>query len=197
MVVLNHLSVRYGVVPLLKIFAEAGLNLNVALDSSRSLVGVRLVLRDDERRVLGSSWQCFSGNLFPLDAEGATVLRGLQFALDVGVSFIVVESDASSLVGFINDKVMSFSEIGLVVVEIQKLCLNFQNYLVIFGAMKVNWIAHSLTKLALVSVSDSFFIDANPLSVSIFSWLFLLYISYLKKKCYNKIYSLDCKKKML
>ncbi|KAL5819458.1 hypothetical protein ACOSQ4_023300 [Xanthoceras sorbifolium] len=114
------------------------LNLNVALDSSRSLVGVRLVLRDDERRVLGSSWQCFSGNLFPLDAEGATVLRGLQFALDVGVSFIVVESDASSLVGFINDNVMSFSEIGLVVVEIQKLCLNFQNYLVIFGAMKVN-----------------------------------------------------------
>ncbi|KAL5746260.1 hypothetical protein ACOSP7_027406 [Xanthoceras sorbifolium] len=152
---LNHLCMHYGADPLSKIFAEAvqaadvhhpaslsssavkwqpppagcvKLNSDAALDGSRSLVDVRLVLRD----------QHFGRSLSPLAAEGEAVLKGLKFALDIGILSIVVESDASSLVNLINGKVVALSEIGLVVTEIQNLCSNFQNCSFIFGSMKVN-----------------------------------------------------------
>ncbi|KAL5785328.1 hypothetical protein ACOSQ2_007720 [Xanthoceras sorbifolium] len=155
MVGLNHLCMHYGVVPISNIFVEvvvvswsiaflcefqqaadaprpatvsssavkwqpplagcAKHNSDTALDSSRSLVGVGLVLRDVEGRVLGSSWQ------------REAVLGGLKFALDIGVSSIVVESNASSLVDLINGKVVAFHEIGVVMDEIQSLCSNFQS----------------------------------------------------------------------
>ncbi|KAL5751754.1 hypothetical protein ACOSQ2_022261 [Xanthoceras sorbifolium] len=142
------LCMRYGAALLLKIFVEAvkaaaapcsasvtsgpvkwqppptnfvKLNSDTALASSRSLVGVCLSLRDDKGWVVGSSGQCFGGTLPPLATEGEAVLRGLKFALDVGVSSIVVKSDASSLVDLINVKMVASSEISLVVDEIQSL----------------------------------------------------------------------------
>ncbi|KAL5777232.1 hypothetical protein ACOSP7_010158 [Xanthoceras sorbifolium] len=164
------LCMRYRAALLLKIFVEAvpppanfvKLNSDAALASSRSLVGVGLVLRDDNGRVVGSSGQCFGRSLPPLAAEGEAVLRGLKFALDVGVSSIVVESDASSLVDLINGKIVASSKIDLVMDEIQSLCSNFQNCSFIFGSRKVNWVAHNLAKFALSFVSDFFLVDDVP-----------------------------------
>ncbi|KAL5821686.1 hypothetical protein ACOSQ3_023568 [Xanthoceras sorbifolium] len=163
MVILNHPCMVYKAAPLSKLFAEVmqtllltlllllqvllsssprvgfvKLNSDVALDSSCSLVGIGLVLRNGVGLVFGSSWQWFGSNLSSQAAEGEDVLRCLQFALDVGVSSVIVESDASSLVDLINGKVVVFSEISLVVAEIQTLCLNFHSCLVVFGSKKVN-----------------------------------------------------------
>ncbi|KAL5789443.1 hypothetical protein ACOSQ2_004331 [Xanthoceras sorbifolium] len=88
------------------------------------------------------------------------MVRELWFALDVGVSSIILEFDSCSLVELVLGNMVDCSEIGLVVEEIQHLCMNFSSYSMVFGYRKVNWVAHGLAKLALASVGDSFFIDS-------------------------------------
>ncbi|KAL5831871.1 hypothetical protein ACOSQ4_017225 [Xanthoceras sorbifolium] len=96
------------------------------------------------------------------------MVRGLKFARDVGASSIVLESDCSSLVGLVRGQVVDFSQIGLVVEEIQHISLHFNCFSVVFGSRKVNCVVHTLAKLALVSVGDSFLIDFVPPSVESF-----------------------------
>ncbi|KAL5831922.1 hypothetical protein ACOSQ4_017276 [Xanthoceras sorbifolium] len=88
--------------------------------------------------------------------------------MDVGFSSIILESDSSSLVGLVLGNMVDYLEIGLVVAEIQHLCLNFSWFSVVFRSRKVDWVAHDLAKLALVSVGDSFLIDFVPLFVELF-----------------------------
>ncbi|KAL5818099.1 hypothetical protein ACOSQ3_026477 [Xanthoceras sorbifolium] len=144
------------------------MNTDVALSSSRSLVEIGIVLRDDKGLILGSSGQCFGGYLSHIVIEGKAVLRGLKFAIDVGIAFLIMESNTSSLIGLINGKLVASSKIGLIVKEIQSLCFQFQHCSFFFGSRKVNWVAHTLAKLALSSVSDFFLIDVVPLLVELF-----------------------------
>ncbi|KAL5834915.1 hypothetical protein ACOSQ4_014412 [Xanthoceras sorbifolium] len=96
------------------------------------------------------------------------MVRGLKFARDVGASSIILESDYSSLVGLVCSLVVDFSEIGLVVEEIQHLSLQFSCFSMAFGSRKVNCVAHALAKLTSASVGDSFLIDSVPPSVESF-----------------------------
>ncbi|KAL5830291.1 hypothetical protein ACOSQ3_019759 [Xanthoceras sorbifolium] len=77
------------------------LNVDAVLCEARGLVGIGFVLRDEEGQVFGSSWQQFGGGLSPVAAEAAAMVTGLRFALDVGVTSIVLESKSSSLVGLV------------------------------------------------------------------------------------------------
>ncbi|KAL5787121.1 hypothetical protein ACOSP7_004070 [Xanthoceras sorbifolium] len=96
------------------------------------------------------------------------MVREPWFALDVGVSSIILESDSCSLVKLVLGNMVDCLEIGLVVEEIQHLCMNFSRYSVVFGSRKVNWVTHGLAKLALTSIGDSFFIDSVSPSVASF-----------------------------
>ncbi|KAL5752847.1 hypothetical protein ACOSP7_023037 [Xanthoceras sorbifolium] len=96
------------------------------------------------------------------------MVRGLKFARDFGASSIILESDCSPFVGLVRGLVVDFSEIGLVVEEIQHLSLHFACFSVAFGSRKVNCVAHALAKLALASVGNLFLFDSVPFSVESF-----------------------------
>ncbi|KAH7570019.1 hypothetical protein JRO89_XS05G0033100 [Xanthoceras sorbifolium] len=74
------------------------INTDAALDLDRGLVGIGVVVRDHQGLVCGSSAQCIRAHFSPLVAEGTALLRGLLFAVDLGVPLASVESDSAVLV---------------------------------------------------------------------------------------------------
>ncbi|KAL5742092.1 hypothetical protein ACOSP7_028824 [Xanthoceras sorbifolium] len=106
------------------------LNIDVALDiENNSMIGVGVVLRDHKGQVLGFSWQRFRGCFSPQVAEALAMLRGLHFALELGINPCIVESDASNVVELVNGHKVSLSEISLIV-EIQNLLARCPNYVI-------------------------------------------------------------------
>ncbi|KAL5826304.1 hypothetical protein ACOSQ4_018101 [Xanthoceras sorbifolium] len=73
------------------------INTDAALDLDRGLVGIGVVVRDHQGLVCGSCAQCIRAHFSPLVAEGTALLRGLLFAVDLGVPLASVESDSAVL----------------------------------------------------------------------------------------------------
>ncbi|KAL5852571.1 hypothetical protein ACOSQ3_007689 [Xanthoceras sorbifolium] len=135
------------------------MNCDATIDEGRKLVGLGVVLRDHFGRVLGSSWQRMAVGFSPAIAEATAIFRGLRFALDLGVSLSLVESDASSVVGLINGSADSSTDIGLVILDIKRCLVEFPNCSISFVPRAANSVTHSLAKLALSSCEYGFFID--------------------------------------
>ncbi|KAL5777552.1 hypothetical protein ACOSP7_010478 [Xanthoceras sorbifolium] len=136
------------------------MNCDVALNEVSQLVGLGVVLRDHLGQVLGSSRQRVPAGFSPAIAEATAIFRGLRFALDIGVTLSLVESDASLAVGLINGSADTSANIGLVILDIKRCLFEFLNCQISFVPRAANFVAHRLVKFTLFSCEYDFLIDA-------------------------------------
>ncbi|KAL5806129.1 hypothetical protein ACOSQ3_029039 [Xanthoceras sorbifolium] len=128
------------------------------MDSARGLVGIWIIVRD-QKGLCGSSAQCLKAHFCPLVAESVALLRGLRFAVDLGIPSAVVESDAAVVVDCVKAGVVLGSDFGLVLHDIFLVLEQVIFSSVGFAPRECNKAAHTLAKLALSLSSDLFLID--------------------------------------
>ncbi|KAL5732467.1 hypothetical protein ACOSQ2_032159 [Xanthoceras sorbifolium] len=108
------------------------INTDAALDSDKGLVGIGIINKAHQGLVYG-----------------VALLRGLRFAVNLGVPSALVESDAAVVVASVNASVALRSNFGLVLHDIS-LVLEQGNFSsVCFAPRECNKATHTLTKLAL------------------------------------------------
>ncbi|KAK2663455.1 hypothetical protein Ddye_002029 [Dipteronia dyeriana] len=90
---------------------------------------------------------------------------GIQFTLDTGLVPAMVESDALSVVKMVNSGVSTSVNIGLVVDEVVAFLQLNDVVSVSFVYRKANFVAHSLSKLALKISDDLFWLQTYLTSV--------------------------------
>ncbi|KAK2664671.1 hypothetical protein Ddye_003245 [Dipteronia dyeriana] len=83
------------------------INTYASIQTQSNCVGVGIVIRDRSGWVMGSSAQHIQACFAPLIAEAITILQGIEFARDMGVLPVMVESDALGVVTYINDGTLS------------------------------------------------------------------------------------------
>ncbi|KAK0595025.1 hypothetical protein LWI29_002683 [Acer saccharum] len=141
------------------------INCDAALNTASCLVGVGIVIRNSVGLVMASSSQRISASFSPQVAEAVAIQRGLQFALDSGLTPCRIDSDAEIVVAWINRAVPLCSDIGIVLMDIQNLLqLNFC-LSVNFVPRKANRVAHVLAKNGLSCVEDMFWLEDSPPSI--------------------------------
>ncbi|KAK3200415.1 hypothetical protein Dsin_023830 [Dipteronia sinensis] len=109
-------------------------------------------------RVLRKSMLAFT----PLIAESLAVLRGIQFASEVGHWPCIFETDAQGVVNLITASSVPCADIGLILSDIFALLESFPNYSFAFVPRCGNMAAHCLAKLGLSLVSDCFWLEEFP-----------------------------------
>ncbi|KAK4852517.1 hypothetical protein QYF36_024774 [Acer negundo] len=95
-------------------------NSDAAIDVSRGVVGIGLVIRNSEGCVMASSSQQLFASFSPMVAEAVAIQKGNQLAIDTGLVPLEMVSDAAVVVGLVNDMEDHASEIGLVIDAIRK-----------------------------------------------------------------------------
>ncbi|KAK2642392.1 hypothetical protein Ddye_024155 [Dipteronia dyeriana] len=111
---------------------------------------------------MASSSQKIEASFSPQIAEAMTILRGLQLALDTGLSPCRIDSDAEVIVNWINIGVVIFSKVGSVIDDIrllldQVLCVSFN-----FVPRTANQVAHMLAKNGLACDENLFWLEEFP-----------------------------------
>ena len=94
------------------------INSDVVLDMVGHMVGLGVVIRNSDGLVMSSSSQKITTTFFPQVAEAVAISRGLQLAIDSGLTPCMLESDAEVVVKWINNVVPLCSEIGNVISDI-------------------------------------------------------------------------------
>ncbi|KAK2641436.1 hypothetical protein Ddye_023199 [Dipteronia dyeriana] len=79
------------------------INTNASIQAQSNCMGVGIVIRDRSGWVMGSSAQRIQACFTPQIAEAIAILRGIEFARDMGLLPVVVESDALGVVKHIID----------------------------------------------------------------------------------------------
>ncbi|KAI9195822.1 hypothetical protein LWI28_018444 [Acer negundo] len=138
------------------------LNTDASLDSTSQQIDLGMVIRDQEGFIMGSSAQRVDANFSPKVAEALAILRGLIFAVDIGLLPVSVELDTLEVVSLINSGKDISAGIGLFVEEIRGLLLRNTGCSLGFASGKANSVAHSISKLALSVVKDCFCLESYP-----------------------------------
>ncbi|KAK0574247.1 hypothetical protein LWI29_020355 [Acer saccharum] len=100
------------------------LNSNVAVDGSRRMVGIGLVICNFEGCVMATSSQRICAYYSPMVDEAVAIMKGLHLAFDTGLVPLDLVSDAAVVVGMVNDMKEHDLEIGLVIDAIRRLMLS-------------------------------------------------------------------------
>ncbi|KAL5863032.1 hypothetical protein ACOSQ3_000546 [Xanthoceras sorbifolium] len=108
-----------------------------------------MVIRDCNGIVLMATAAGYSASFFPLVSETAALKRGLELALEVGFSNLVVETDSLTLIKAINSNLLPFSKIGNFVKDISILIHNLGILNISFIYRKVNKTVDALAKFGL------------------------------------------------
>ena len=138
------------------------INCDAALSGSSSLAGVGIVIRDHCGMVMVASSQKFVATFTPQVAEAMAILQSLQLAIDSGLFPCCVESDAKVVVDWINSNKVLFSDIGSVISDIRRLCLQARCGSFLFVPRKANQIVHVLAKNSLSCDEDMFWLEEFP-----------------------------------
>ncbi|KAL5854464.1 hypothetical protein ACOSQ4_004266 [Xanthoceras sorbifolium] len=125
------------------------INSDVAVDVRGRRLGFGVVIRDCTGKVLVSYTSLLLG-LFSSDiGEALAILLGLRLAIDMGLSTVCVESDAAPVVKQLSSRVISCSDIGLILDDILSLVVNFADLSFSSVRRSANIVAHGLAKFAL------------------------------------------------
>ncbi|KAK3217704.1 hypothetical protein Dsin_011674 [Dipteronia sinensis] len=128
----------------------------------RKIVGVGIVIRDLDGFVEAASSQRISATYSPHVAKAVAIYKGFLLASQTDFWRVEVESDAAVVVGWVNDGKVMESEVGLVVEDIKLLTNTMLFCTVNFVSRKFNRVAHCLTKLALSSNEDLYWLEEYP-----------------------------------
>ncbi|KAL5863518.1 hypothetical protein ACOSQ3_001032 [Xanthoceras sorbifolium] len=115
--------------------------------------------------VRGAVHMC--ANFSPLMAEAIAVRRGLQLAIEFGLSSFLVESDALGVINVISWNLVPCSDMGMVLFDIYCLANSLHVSSFSFVPRLANMVANALAKVALSILSDLFWIDSCPSDVEL------------------------------
>ncbi|KAL4386555.1 hypothetical protein GQ457_09G024480 [Hibiscus cannabinus] len=124
-----------------------------------------IVVRDNEGFVLGSCYRFNHGVTSNFQDETMDVLQGLLFALDLGLSKVVVETDAKIVYLKLASCELDRSEIGSHTRDIKTLALHFVSCSFSFISRNGNRVAHAMAVAGFQDGTDRFWVEDVPTSV--------------------------------
>ncbi|XP_042939476.1 uncharacterized protein LOC122274506 [Carya illinoinensis] len=129
------------------------LNWDAALDRIQSRIGIGVVVRDYEGRILATMRK--NKCLFPdpLLAEAYGTLQATTFGLELGLRKIILQGDSLQITQALKKKDANWTSVGMFVSEAKEIRKNFLKRDVLHVRRDGNVIAHVLAKDALV-ISD-------------------------------------------
>ncbi|KAL5804675.1 hypothetical protein ACOSQ3_031475 [Xanthoceras sorbifolium] len=95
-------------------------------------------------------------------AEAMTLLHGIQFAAEMGLGPIGVESDSSSIVSAINSRDIPRSDMDLVLYAIIQFIDSLSVIHVVFVPCNCNAVAHGLVRFSLFVVESLYWLEDSP-----------------------------------
>ncbi|KAK3193886.1 hypothetical protein Dsin_025196 [Dipteronia sinensis] len=141
------------------------INVDAALDMDGYVVGFGLVVQNSHGLVVASSVQRVIASYSSFTAETMAVLQGLNFAIDLGVRPIVIESDALAAVKLIDSGAYSSADIGVIIGEILTKLEGIDGGSVQFVSREANYVAHTLARMGLSISDDVVWLEDYPLCV--------------------------------
>ncbi|KAK3193591.1 hypothetical protein Dsin_024901 [Dipteronia sinensis] len=121
-----------------------------------------LVVRNHLGLVMATSAQRMVASDSPQAAEAITVLRGIELAIDTGLVSAVIESDALGVVNQIKSRGPNASDIGIVVDDIVSRFSVLAGRSVDHVSRKANFVAHTLSRMALTIAEDRYWMEDYP-----------------------------------
>ncbi|KAK3193676.1 hypothetical protein Dsin_024986 [Dipteronia sinensis] len=118
---------------------------------------------------MASSAQRIEANYSPQVAEAVTIYRGLRFAIDSGLGLIMVESDATSVVKWINEGSYLDFEVGLILSDSRSLIKVARCVEIGYVSRKFNQVAHVMARNALLCEEDRYWMGEYPPYTKIFA----------------------------
>ncbi|KAL5865714.1 hypothetical protein ACOSQ3_003228 [Xanthoceras sorbifolium] len=126
------------------------------------LVGVGIVISDGFGRVRAAGTMKFTAFFTPLVTKAIAILYGVWLAFDSGFLPILMESNALCVINVLKEGSVLCSDLGLVIYDIFHVCCCLNILSFSFIPRVVNKVDDAIAKVALSSVSDSFWTKSCP-----------------------------------
>ncbi|MBA0755499.1 hypothetical protein Gogos_021255 [Gossypium gossypioides] len=140
-------------------------NVDAGVSIANNRVVTDFIIRNDEGFIMGSGFQRHNLVLSVVIAEAIAVLHGLQFALDMGFSRVILESDSRLVVNNIQKSSEDYSESRPFTWDVKNLARKFHCCRFQFVAREGNGAAHALVVEGMQAEGDSFWVEDAPLKV--------------------------------
>ncbi|KAL5773127.1 hypothetical protein ACOSQ2_013051 [Xanthoceras sorbifolium] len=138
------------------------INSNAAIDSVRRVVGFGVIIRNDCGQVLAALYQSYLLLVSVEVAKAMAIRRGILLAVELGISPVGFESDASSLISSIIKGDPPLSDVGLIVANIIHLVSSLSISHISFTSRLCNGVAHGLAKSGLSLSEPLVWIEDTP-----------------------------------
>ncbi|XP_075659550.1 uncharacterized protein LOC142629445 [Castanea sativa] len=129
------------------------INVDGAVFGAQKSVGVGVVIRDDEGRVMGACYKKLRAPMGAMEAEAKAFEVGIQFAKDMLIHDFILEGDSLILVNALNETSPPPSAVAAIVLSSLSAFKDFRRVDVSHVKRSGNWPAHLLAKYA-IGISD-------------------------------------------
>ncbi|KAK8484216.1 hypothetical protein V6N11_024352 [Hibiscus sabdariffa] len=144
------------IVSAIKINTDASFNGPGRLSSSG------IIIRDYDALILGCC-HCVNHNITSVFfAKAMAVLQGIQFAIDLGLQRVVMESVNKSVISKLLSTDFDMSEIGQITRDIKEMTANFVECRFTFSGRQSNAPAHALAAEGLRLCTDRYWVEEAP-----------------------------------
>ncbi|XP_042939391.1 uncharacterized protein LOC122274416 [Carya illinoinensis] len=129
-------------------------NWDGAIDKDNSKVGIGVIVRDSEGLVMASLCSSITLNFDPSLGEAVAALKATILCAELGLTHIVLEGDALSVVQAVQNEEENWSAFGMVVRDVKSMLSKVWVWSIHHTPRELNVIAHILTKYALTCSED-------------------------------------------
>ena len=138
------------------------LNFDAAMFSDPPFTGYRAVIRNENADVMASFSVRGSKAVDSSEAELLACRRAIQFAIELGITDVVIEGDNAMIMGSIAKKDLSGALLGHIFMDIQALLMELTWFSISSVKREANTVAHSLARYVRHIWEDVFWIEDSP-----------------------------------
>jgi ribonuclease HI len=138
------------------------INWDAAIDKSRRIMGVGVIVRDGEGEVVAALHSSQMGITDPATAEAYAAWKAVQFGRDLGLPKVILEGDALVIVQALQKEDPSWHKYGSLIETSRSLLRSFQSWSVRHTKREANMAAHLLAKEALRTPPETVWMEEYP-----------------------------------
>lgn len=138
------------------------INVDASFSVSTNKAASGFVVRNNEGQIMGSGYKNHHLISSVVRAEAMAGLDGLHFAIDLGFTHVVLETDSKIVVRNILGLDRDYSEMRAITWKINHLRRSFRDSRVEFIAREGNGTAHGLATLGMANQTDAFWVEDGP-----------------------------------
>ena len=124
------------------------INCDMAISMTTKMVGVGVVVRDDQGRVILAQGKSISAMYDLATGEAMAALVAVDLCRDMGVFDVILEGDSLEVVNSINEDLNSRRRYGHLLDDMKMVLSSFRSWEVMHVKRDANMAAHRLTKEA-------------------------------------------------